>query len=62
MADKIADHGRARRRLLQQQFNVIHYLGDARFLQLRGAYRRSDSNQTSKSRRNRNESSRRPSE
>ncbi len=39
MADKITDRGRARRRLFEQQFDVIHYLGDTRFLQLRCACR-----------------------
>ena len=42
--DKITDHSRARRRLFQQQFNVVHYLGDARFLQRRRARRSDDGN------------------
>ena len=48
MADKITDRGRARRRLFEQQFDVIHYLADTRFLQFRCTGGSGDSNQPRK--------------
>jgi hypothetical protein len=47
-ADKITDRGRARRRLFEQQFDVIHYLADTRFLQFRCTGGNGDSNQPRK--------------
>ena len=48
MADKIADRGRPWCRLFEQQFNIIHYLGDTRFLQLRCACRIGDGDRPNK--------------
>jgi hypothetical protein len=48
MADNITQRDRAWCLFFEQHFNVIHYLGDARCLQLHSACRSGDSDRPNK--------------